>query len=91
MQISDDTYVIATGPVYGNYRLNAQLVLVRYVEQPRIDRAGRALVSVEIARLGLKAELCDYGTPTRSMRAEGLAHAALIVPFCLACRRLNGF
>jgi hypothetical protein len=59
MQISNDTYVIAAGSVYGDDRLHAQLVFIRDVEQPGINRAGRPLTFVEIARLGLKAELCD--------------------------------
>lgn len=59
MQIGDDTDIIATGPVYGNDCLHAQLILIRDVEQPGINRASGALIPIKIARFGLKAELCD--------------------------------
>jgi hypothetical protein len=59
MQIGNDTDIIAAGPVYGNDCLHAQLVFVRNIEQPGINRAGGPLILIEIARFGRKADLCD--------------------------------
>ena len=59
MQIADDTDAIAAGPVYRNDCLHAQLVLVCEVKQPGINRAGRPLILVKIARFDFKAQLCD--------------------------------
>jgi hypothetical protein len=45
MQIAHDTDAIAAGPVYWNDCLHARLVLVREVEHPGINCAGRPLFS----------------------------------------------
>jgi hypothetical protein len=75
MQIGDDTDIIATGPVYGDDCLHAQLVLVGDVEQPRINCAGRALIPIEIARFGLKADLCDRKRFTNCGKPKSLTRA----------------
>jgi hypothetical protein len=44
--------------------------------EPRINRAGRALILIEIARFGLKAKLCDGQKRfTNSGRPKSLARA----------------
>src|SRR5262249_16885584 len=59
-QIGDDTDAIAAGAVYGNDCFHPQLVLVRDVEQSRINHACRPLIPIEVARCSLKAELGDW-------------------------------
>ena len=55
MQIGDDTDIFATGPVYGNDCLHAQLILIRDVEQPGlivpVVRSFRSKLLVSVLKL----------------------------------------
>jgi hypothetical protein len=62
VEIADDTDAIPTCPVYGNDCLHAQLVLVRDVKQPGINRARCRLILIEIARFGFKKLNSVMGT-----------------------------
>jgi hypothetical protein len=68
VDVADDANVITARTVHGNDSLDGKLVLLRHVDQPRIDGAGGPLLAVEVARLCLEVKLRDQNQAIDELR-----------------------